>query len=519
VTTGVRVAEPSSFVAGGSRQLKVQDEWMPLGLSGSGKIAGEVVFAGYGITAKDYGYDDYAGVDVKGKVVLVLRYEPPPKDDRSPFRKPPRYSRHATFNSKISNARSHGAVGMILVDLSSAGKIELMPLTRSLGRGGTSFVAVQVKKQIAEQWFQDRGLALPELKQKIDGEERPASRPLAGSHVGIQVTVEKISAPAENVVGFLPASEHRTSESVIIGAHYDHLGLGHFGTLDNSQEGKVHNGADDNASGVAVLLDVARRLSEGPQGLKRNVVFVAFTGEELGLHGSRHYVNHSRFPIEATRAMINLDMVGRMRKNQLTVLGLETAQEMRSLVSGATQGLGVEILPGASRNLRRSDHASFYGKNIPVLHLFTGNHEDYHRASDDWEKLNIEGMEKVSALLTALVEKIARRDGPLTFARVPQDPGKSDDSETGYGAYLGTLPDFVELERGVRLAGIQEGSPAEIAGLKEGDVIVELGGTKVENLEDLAVSLRNRKPGDRVDIMVLRGGSPLTLKAILGRRA
>ena len=520
VTTGVRLIEPSSFVVGGNRQLKAQDEWNPLGLSGSGKVTGDVVFAGYGITASDYGYDDYAGLDVKGKVVLVLRYEPPPKDDKSPFRKAPRYSRHATFNAKINNARSHGAAGMILVDLSSTGQTELVPLTRSLGRGETSFLAVQVKKQIAEQWFQDRGLSLQERKQKIDREERPASTPLAGSHVAIQVTLEKISAPAENVVGFLPASDaHGSQESVVIGAHYDHLGLGYFGTLDTSQEGKIHNGADDNASGVAVLLHVARRLSERSQRLKRNVVFVAFTGEELGLHGSRHYGTHSPFPIEATKTMINLDMVGRMRKNQLTVFGLETAQELRSLVSEAAQGLGVEMLPGTSRRLGRSDHASFYGKNIPVLHPYTGNHEDYHRPSDDWEKLNVEGMEKVSAFVAALAEKIAQREEPLTFVRLPQSPGKSDDSETGYGAYLGTLPDFAEVESGVRLAGIQEGSPAQVAGLKEGDVIVQLAGTKVENLEDLAVALRSRKPGDQVDIVVLRDGNPLTLKAVLGRRA
>ncbi|MGH7844620.1 MAG: M20/M25/M40 family metallo-hydrolase [Candidatus Binatia bacterium] len=520
VPTGVRVVEPSSFIARGSRQLKTQEEWIPLGLSGSGKITGEVVFVGYGVTAKDYGYDDYAGLDVKGKVVLVLRYEPPPKDDKSPFRKAPRYSRHATFNAKIDNARSHGAAGMILVDLSSSRQNELVPLRRSLGRAETSFVAVQVKKQIAEQWFPDRGLSLEELKQKIDGEEQPASTPLAGSHVAVQVTLEKISAPAENVVGFLPASDaNRASESVIIGAHYDHLGLGSFGTLDDSQEGKIHNGADDNASGVAVLLQVARRLSERPQRLKRNVVFVAFTGEELGLHGARHYVNHPPFPIDAAKTMINLDMVGRMRKNGLTVFGLETAQEFRSLVNEAAQGLGLEVVTGSGRAMGRSDHAPFYGKSIPVLHLFTGNHEDYHRPSDDWEKLNIEGMEKVSVLLTALVEKIAQREEPLTFARPPQTPGKPADSETRYGAYLGTLPDFTELEGGVRLAGIQEGSPAQIAGLKEGDVIVQLAGTKVENLEDLAVALRSRKPGDQVDIVVLRRGNPLTFKAVLGRRA
>jgi hypothetical protein len=518
VTTGVRLAEPSTFITGGSQPLRIQEDWLPLGLSGSGKFAGEVVFAGYGISAKDYGYDDYAGLDVKGKVVLVLRYEPPPKNNDSIFRRGPRYSQHATFNSKINNARSHGAVGLILVDLSSTeqGTAELVPVARSLGRNPSSFVAVQITKQIAEPWFQSRGISLQELRQKIDREERPASALLPGSHVAVEVTLEKIDAAAQNVVGFLPASNPGTKESIVIGAHYDHLGLGYFGS-EPGQEGKIHNGADDNASGVAVLLRVARTLSERPERLERNIVFVAFTAEELGLHGSRHYAAHPLFPSEATKAMINLDMVGRMRKNQLTLFGLETAEELRSLVSAAAQGLGIETLP-AARGVGRSDHASFYDKNIPVLHVYTGSHEDYHRPSDDWEKLNVEGMEKIGAFVAALAEKMGHKNTPLSFVRLPSAAARSDEADSGYGAYLGTVPDFAYAAGGVRLVGIQAGSPAQIAGLMASDVIIWVDETKVENLEDLATALRSRKPGDQVDIVVLRDGKRLTLKAVLGRR-
>jgi len=426
VVTGVKTQEPSVVRLGSAPPLTLNDGWLPLGLSRSGIAEGEVAFVGYGITAKDYGYDDYAGVDVKGKIALVLRYEPPPKSEQSPFQKPPRSSRHAALRVKAATAREHGALGMILVDLhpERAGKKELISPTRTLGSDEVEIVAVQVRHEMIERWLQEKGFSLRDLRERIDREERPASMPLPGLKASLALTLEKITRKTENVIGILPGSDPELkNEFVVIGAHYDHLGLGHFGTLDTSAEGQIHNGADDNASGTAVLLSLARRLSQLPNRHPRTIIFTAFSGEELGVYGSRHYVTHPPFPLPSTRAMINLDMVGRMRDNRMTVFGVDTAREFRTWVQEVAQKIGIELrlIPGG---IGRSDHVPFHHKGIPVLHFFTGIHEDYHRPTDDLERLNLEGMIKVSDLVFMTVEKIASAREPMTFVPLKPAPAR-----------------------------------------------------------------------------------------------
>jgi hypothetical protein len=420
VLVGADVKQPSSARIGAGEPLALSDEWVPFGFSRSGSVEAEVVFAGYGITAKDYGYDDYAGLDVKDKIVLVLRYEPPPKDDKSPFRKGPRYSNHAALVSKANNARAHGASGMILVDLHPprAGEKGLIPLRRTLGHKDVGIVAAQVKREIVERALEKLGISLRELKERIDREERPASTPLPEARAALSVALEKVTRKTDNVIGVLPGADPELKkENIVIGAHYDHLGLGYFGTRDTTAEGQIHNGADDNASGTAVLMHLAERLSGRPRPA-RTVVFIAFTAEELGTYGSNHYVNHPTFPLESTKAMINLDMVGRMKDNRLTAAGIDTAKEFRALVTAAGQEFGVEINP-SSRAGGGSDHAPFYRRKIPVLHFYTGGHEDYHKPTDDWEKLNLEGMTKVSDVVLWVAEKLAMTKEAPTFVHAP----------------------------------------------------------------------------------------------------
>jgi hypothetical protein len=518
--TGVTVKEPTSLSLGGASLVTLNTDWTPLGLSRSGFVEGEVVFAGYGITAKDYGYDDYAGLDVKGKIVILLRYEPPPKNDKSPFRKAPRYSTHAALRAKANNAREHGAAGMILVDLNTpgTGEKELISTRNSLWRGGNSLVAAQIRRSVIEPWLDARGVSLKTLKEKIDRAEQPASQNIPGLTMRLQVTLEENRERAENVVGILPGSDPELrKEAVVIGAHYDHLGFGHFGTLDRSSEGRIHHGADDNASGTAVLLDLARRLSQSLSRPARTIVFAAFSGEELGLYGSRHYVNYPPVRLSATKAMINLDMVGRLRENRVTVFGSRSAKGLSAVISEEGRRLGLEIRE--SDGIGRSDHMSFYNKKIPALHFFTGSHPDYHRPSDTWDKLNIEGMARVSDLVQATVRRIAEMREPLSFVSLPSRPPSNErDSSRGYGAYLGSIPDFGANDEGVRLAGVSDGSPAALAGLREGDVIIQFAKMKIQNLEDLTTALQSQKAGDEVEIVVLRTGKPLTVKAILRAR-
>ena len=520
VAVGVTVSQPSSLTLDQQAPLELNKDWIPLGLSTSDTAEGEVVFAGYGITAKENGYDDYANMNVKGKIVLVLRYEPPPTDEKSPFKTPPDYSTHSALRVKANNARDHGAVGMILVNLNNENnrQPELLSTKNSLWRGGNSLVAAQITRRVLETWLAPRGVSLKELKEKIDRTGKPASMPVPGAIARLQVSLKEDHERAENVIGILPGSDPELkNERVVIGAHYDHLGFGYFGALDRQSEGTIHPGADDNASGTAVLLELARRLAKLPVKPARTIVFVAFSGEELGLYGSRHYIEHTN-SISAIKAMINLDMVGRLRENRVTVFGARSGENLSELVNRAARGIGLEITE--SNDVGRSDHMSFYSKKIPVVHFFTGTHSDYHRATDTWEKLNFDGMAKISDLVLVTAIEVANRREPLRFVSLPSRPPDSV-AGTGRGVrvYLGTIPDYGAVAAGVRLAGVSSGSPAAQAGLREGDVIVRLDDREIQNIEDLTDALQAHKSGDQVNVVVLRGGAPVTLKATLSSRS
>ncbi len=318
-----------------------------------------------------------------------------------------------------------------------------------------------------------------------------------------------------NVVALLRGADPAlAAEAVVIGAHYDHLGDGGQFSLAQGDR-SIHNGADDNASGVAALLDVAGRLARGPKPA-RTIVFIAFSGEELGLLGSAHYAAHPAVPLERTRAMLNMDMVGRLGAGPLIVYGTDTAEEWTAAVERAAAAEGVAVRTGGD-GFGASDQTSFYARGVPVLHFFTNVHEDYHRPSDEWEKVDAAGLVKVSAIVERVARDVAGRRGALTFRRSTAPPPRAA-SGGGYGAYLGTIPDFAPVERGVKLTGVRAGSPAEKAGIRAGDVIVRMGTMEVRDLQGLTDALRAHKPGDVVPVTVLRAGAPVTVTATLSIR-
>ncbi len=519
VATGVVVTQPASLSLGDS-SLPLRQTWTPLGFSATGSVAAEVVFAGYGITARSYGYDDYAGIDVNGKIVLVLRYEPPPLDADSPFQKSPRYSHHATLRSKANNARDHGAVGMIVVNLNTpaTAEEELISLAGSLWRGANDLIAAQVKRARVEKWVGEHGISLSRLKEQIDRKGKPASRALNGAKATLEVSLQEVRQPADNVVGILPGSDPRLRhEAIVVGAHYDHLGLGHFGTPDSTTAGQIHYGADDNASGTALMLRMAEELSRATTQPGRTIVFIAFSAEELGLHGSRHYVNHPAVPLPEIKAMLNFDMVGRLRDNQVTAFGARSGHELSAIIAQEADRFGLRIRE--SDHIGRSDHMAFYSKGIPSVHFFTGIHPDYHRPTDTWDKLNFLGMARLTQLARATAQRIANQKEPLNFVSLPSRSLADGPEQTGQSrSYLGSIPDLTATEDGVRLAGVSNGSPAALAGLRSGDIIVRFAGTKIQSLEDLTDQLRISKPGDEVEIVVRRGKEALALKIVLGSR-
>jgi acetylornithine deacetylase/succinyl-diaminopimelate desuccinylase-like protein len=325
-------------------------------------------------------------------------------------------------------------------------------------------------------------------------------------------------AAVRNVVGVLPgASPALRGQVVIVGAHYDHLGPGGFGSLDPDSTGRVHNGADDNASGTAALLEIARRL--GRRRPARTIVLVAFSAEEIGALGSNHYVkNATPGPMDSVYAMINLDMVGRLRAEKLLALGAATAVEFPALLDSLNRARGASRfdLRASGDGWGPSDHASFYAARRPVLHFFTDLHDDYHRTTDDWDKINAQGTARVAEYVSDVAWALANRPAPLTFVDVPRPQVAAGGQ--GYGAYLGTIPDMSESPGGVRISGVRAGSPAEQAGLKGGDIITGIGDRKVANLVDMTEALRSHQPGDTVAITVKRDGADVRTTAVLGRR-
>jgi acetylornithine deacetylase/succinyl-diaminopimelate desuccinylase-like protein len=321
-----------------------------------------------------------------------------------------------------------------------------------------------------------------------------------------------------NVIGLLPGHDpNLRNETVIVGAHYDHLGLGGFGSLDPDSTGKVHNGADDNASGAAMLIQIAARLSQAPPA--RTVLFIAFSGEELGLLGSAYYVKQPVYPLSTTTAMINLDMVGRLRNGRLIVYGARTAKEFPALLDSLNWHAGFN-LKAQGDGYGPSDQSSFYAVGRPVLHIFTDLHDDYHRTTDDWQKVDPEGFRRVTNFTVGLVTALANRPTRLTPVEVPP-PSHSAGTTSGspsYGTYLGTIPDMTDSPGGVRLLGVRAGSPAEKAGLRGDDIITRIGDMEVPDLQAMTNALRSHEPGDTVSIVIRRGEKVTTLRATLGSR-
>ena len=480
------------------------DSFSPFGFSDQGSFAGQLVFAGYGITAPELGYDDYAGIDVHGKTVLVMTHEPREGDSKSPFRRPEAF-RYSEPRYKAFNAREHGAKGIIIVTDPNGhpGREELF----TIRGGGTSsgIIAVNALRSVVEPILRSAGKNLAQIQKEIDANLAPRSFLIPNAVARLHVSLVKETGRAKNVVGILPGTDPKLrQQALVIGAHYDHLGRGGEHSLAPDQTGTIHPGADDNASGVAAVIALARAFARSGSG--RTLVFAAFSGEEMGLLGSAAYVKNPPRPFEQTYAMINMDMIGRLRDERVYILGVDSAAEFRPLVAGALAGSTLQ--PSYSGDgYGPSDHTSFYAAGIPVLMFFTGAHEDYHRPSDTPEKLDPQGLEKVARLVFRTAQRLEERPTPLTFVRTlsPGDSGRGAGS--GYGAYFGSIPDFSESEKpGVRLTGVRGGSPAETAGLKAGDVIVRFAGSAIRNLDDLSLALRSTRAGDRVDFVYVRDG-------------
>ncbi len=539
-----------SSPGGAPVELIVNTDFRPLSLSGSGKVDLPLAFVGYGITAPKLNYDDYQGLDVTGQAVIVLRNEPRKNDAASPF-DGVQTSDFGIASHKVTNAIQHGAAAILFVtDSASLDQVKaadaeksdpLVPFLVKSTAGDRKIPVIHCRRSAVESLIQAAlKTDLAKLEQQIDADLKPQSAVLSGGRVTGEISVVRQGKPLRNVVAVLPGQGPLAEETIVVGAHYDHLGFGDSGSLSFTFKKEIHNGADDNGSGTAVLVEVARQLSlrHAKQPLGRRVVFIAFTAEESGLIGSARYVRDPLIPLDQTVAMLNMDMVGRLRDEKLTIYGTGTATEFEALIDrlGTKHAFAVTKKPGG---FGPSDHSSFYERGIPVLHFFTGFHKQYHRPEDDSPLLNVAGMARISELVAESIEVLAaaeRRPTPRKVSGGDDVDGlfesllgidekvtgvvKSATKRSGQ-PYLGISirkTDSNAQPRGAIVHSVSPNSPAAVAGLRTGDVILKLGQDPIREPADLITSMGKLKVGETHKVQLRRDGVDLELEAIVGSR-
>ena len=473
-----------------------------------------VIFAGYGISAPSLHYDDYAGIDVSGKAILIFTHEPQENDPRSAFEGQTN-SLHAAMIRKVEVARARGARALLVIDdtnhrpaVDNYRRWLRDPQAEEFGLPVFYLSRDRVQRALGTR------LNLETVSDDIDRDLEPKSRALSDITVTAVDRTVKVRRAVRNVIGIVRGSDPALqAETVIVGAHYDHLGRSGRFSLSQNGTGQIHHGADDNASGTAAVIEMAKATVGARRDFRRSVVFMTFAGEEHGLLGSSHYVNHPSVPLEKTIAMINLDMVGRAG-GRILVDGLANSPSIEEDLKSAesSSSLAMKSLrggPGAGA----SDDATFLLKRIPALNFFSGFHADYHRPSDTWEKIDAAGGAAVADLALALVRQLANRATRPAFVETVQQDHHASGSVgavSGYGPYFGSVPDFAGDGDGVKFTEVRSGSPAAKAGFRGGDVMVSFGGMAIKTLYDFTFALREKKPGDRVEVTVLRNGKPVT---------
>lgn len=505
-SAGVKAGKTNNLsvdLPSGNKQYEFEKDFVPAGYSDDAAIKNlPVFFAGYGPSATSLASEGFANMDVKGKAVIVLPEDPEAKNSKIEV---PQYY---AVRYKAMVARDAGASALIVTTESDEDDLPKLRVDRNPGTSGLPIL--YVRKSIVGEWLQSANKNFPDPN-------NPHIEPafdLPQIKVSLQVELIREKAESENVLGFIPASSP-TNQTLIIGAHYDHLGMGIEGSLAPNSNA-VHNGADDNASGVAAVLELARTLSANRKNFTKNILLIAFGGEELGVLGSSEFVKNPIVPIKDVIAMLNLDMVGRLRESRLIIGGTGTSPLWKGLLVDADPE-NLKLIFNESGS-GPSDHMRFYSKDIPVLFFFTGAHAQYHKPDDDPNTINYDGLKTISDYVYRVVEEIQHHEEAPKFTRV-QSSREEMASRGGLRAYLGTIPDYAEEVKGVKLTGVREGSPAEKAGIKADDVIVEFAGKKIENIYDYTFALQNSKPGQTVSIGLMRNGQRIMVEAILEKRS
>ena len=504
VTDNIILGCANEMIVNGSK-LKVGTDFAPFSFSQNNSYNGEVVFAGYGFSINEDSlkWNDYDGIDVKGKIVMVLRADPEVDKTMSPFI---RYSRD---RDKVLQAKDLGASAVLLVSgkiFDSEDKFEALVK----GEQWVGIPAIRITRKIANLLLEPQKAAVDDLEKKLNTSRKPSSF-TTGVSVSGHADVTETTVATRNVVMVLPGEDPiLKNEYIVLGAHFDHLGMG--GSSSRQQDTvAVHPGADDNASGVGMILELVQKLAATPNSHKRSIAVVAFSGEEEGLLGSKQFVDHPEIDLTKVNAMVNLDMVGRLNENSMVQIGgVGTAEPLKKMIY-ADVDTTVLKLSLSEEGYGPSDHASFYGKNIPVLFISSGAHLDYHTPADTWEKVNYPGMVKIADVTYKMITDLANMNTKLAFL----EAGPKEQASRGLrkkGVTLGIMPDFAgNVKNGLRADFVTPGKPAGLGGMKKGDIITSINGKEVNNIQDYMFRMSQLKHGETISVEVLRGTEKVVL--------
>ena len=556
------LANPNSkavpLKADASFTLRLGEDWLPLGLSAQGRIENmPAVLVGYGLTVGELKYDDYAGAKANGKIAIAFSGTPDGDNPHGLF------GRYEDVRWKAIAARNAGAKALVVIAGENNFKDDRLSRLHYDNSGGDAGLpVVAISRQAGAQLLSADSSLLADVEQRLrakqpnPNEEQAVPLPLYPPLITLSTDIVRREVAAYNVVSILDGADPTLkNEVIVIGAHYDHLGHGGEGSLA-PREGEIHHGADDNASGTAGMLELARLFSSQKLRPRRTIVFMAFSGEEEGLLGSNYYVNHPIVPLANTVTMINMDMIGRMKDNKLIVGGVGTAPDWRQALAAANapERMRVTVAPASPGDMPRpiastvgrevpgreipsvtgsigspvvtllfekpfdltlnedgfgpSDHSSFYAKQIPVLFFWTGSHEDYHKPSDTADKINYADEARILSLVRRIVYDIDTNDKRPVYAVAKSE---STGRAGGFRVYLGTIPNYADSNDGLLLDGVRDDSPAAKAGIKAGDKIVKLAGRDVRNVYDYTYVLGEMKAGQEYEVELMRGGERIKL--------
>jgi len=483
-----------------------EKDFMPLGFSANSALNSEAVFAGYGfnISEDSLKWNDYKDIDVKGKWVIILRSDPEPDNTRSPF------ARYSSDRDKALLAKDMGASGILMVSGPVSAQNDTFEPLNAI-EYSVDIPVLRIKREIADIILAKSENNIANLEKKLNDSRQPIS---FSSKVTIDARADlaRKYASTRNVAMILPGeNEKLKSEYIIIGAHFDHLGMGGPGSGSRAVDTiGIHHGADDNASGVAMMMEIARKFAKTPGSHPRSIICLAFSGEEEGLLGSKQFTDQPGIDLSKVNAMINLDMVGRLNEtNNLQISGVGTAEGLKKLVYSKSD-TSIIKLTLSDEGYGPSDHSSFYGKNIPVLFYFTGAHLDYHTPTDTYDKINYKGMVEVSQLIFPMARELASSETRLKF----KESGPKAETTRAYrkGVTLGIMPDFAgAVKNGLRADFVTPGKPAALGGMKKGDIITTIEGKTVNNIQDYMFRMGQLKHGQTISVEVLRGDKKLVL--------